>query len=219
MSVATSVGSMIKPASFLATVCIVLQVAALAPTMSFAKDGSGGGNGGGGASGGQGSGHGGEGGGGGGVVGGGGGGEGGGGSSGSGSGASGGSSSGSRGGGQGGEGRGSGFDRGGSGESGPPGTSDGRRGDDDDGHPGPASGLPRDQDVARDAVLRGAAVPLATLIPTVRRRLRGDVLDVKLKRLGSGTLVYAVTVLSSGGEVRSIMVDAKRNRIIEAGQR
>lgn len=67
--------------------------------------------------------------------------------------------------------------------------------------------------------MRGVAVPLAKVLPTVRATTEGVVLDVKLKRLESGVLVYDVMVLSAAGEYRSIVVDAKRNRIIDMRQR
>jgi uncharacterized membrane protein YkoI len=66
--------------------------------------------------------------------------------------------------------------------------------------------------------MRGNALPLAKVLSTVQAKVDGDVLDVTLKQLASGALVYDVTILSSKGEYRSIVIDAKRNQIIGTGQ-
>jgi hypothetical protein len=104
-------------------------------------------------------------------------------------------------------------------ESGMPGSDRNRR----KGHEADDHGMDNislgDHDIARDAVMRGTAPPLPKVLPTVRTAINGDLLDIELRRLTSGVLVYDVTLLSSAGEFRSIVADAKRNRIIEAGQR
>lgn len=77
----------------------------------------------------------------------------------------------------------------------------------------------RDHDLARQAVARGQALPLADILPTVREASPGEVLDVQLGRLPSGRLVYDVTVLARDGRYRTVRVDAMGNRILESGTR
>lgn len=71
-----------------------------------------------------------------------------------------------------------------------------------------------DQDVARDAVARGQAVPFDRVIGTVRQAMPGEILDVKVGRSSAG-LTYNVTVLARDGWYREVVVDARRNRVLE----
>ncbi len=71
-----------------------------------------------------------------------------------------------------------------------------------------------DQDVARDAVARGQAVPFSRVVDTVRRTMPGDILDVKVDRSATG-LTYNVTVLAKDGWYREVVVDAQRNRVLQ----
>ncbi|MCZ8097903.1 MAG: hypothetical protein O9972_08305 [Burkholderiales bacterium] len=71
-----------------------------------------------------------------------------------------------------------------------------------------------DQDVAREAVAKGQAVPFDRVIGTVRQAMPGDILDVKVGRSASG-LTYNVTVLARDGWYREVVVDARRNRVLE----
>ena len=50
------------------------------------------------------------------------------------------------------------------------------------------------------AVRSGAAVSLSTLLPDVRRRTGGEVINAQLQQVGA-YLVYAITVLAPGGAV------------------
>ena len=50
------------------------------------------------------------------------------------------------------------------------------------------------------AVQSGEAVSLSTLLPDVRRRTGGEVINAQLQQVGA-YLVYAITVLGPGGEV------------------
>jgi uncharacterized membrane protein YkoI len=62
-------------------------------------------------------------------------------------------------------------------------------------------------------------LPLAQILPTVRAAVPGDILDVQFGRLQGGALVYDVTVVSETGQFRQVIVDARRNRIIETRRR
>lgn len=66
--------------------------------------------------------------------------------------------------------------------------------------------------------MRGTAVPLSHVIPIVKAKVGGDILDVKVKHLVSGVMVYDITVLTVEGRYRSVVVDAERNRIIGMGR-
>lgn len=71
-----------------------------------------------------------------------------------------------------------------------------------------------DHERARDAVLRGEAVPLAKVLPVVGKAVPGAVLEVKVGQLPGGTMSYEVKVLDREGTVRSVLVDARRNRVV-----
>jgi hypothetical protein len=68
-----------------------------------------------------------------------------------------------------------------------------------------------DQDAALDAVEQGEALPLRTLLPEIERRYGGDVIDAVLRKKGR-KLVYALKVLSPGGRVFIVTVDAATGR-------
>ena len=61
---------------------------------------------------------------------------------------------------------------------------------------------------------KGQAVPFDRVIGTVRQAMPGDILDVKVGRSASG-LTYNVTVLARDGWYREVVVDARRNRVLE----
>ena len=82
-----------------------------------------------------------------------------------------------------------------------------------------AHGYSADQDWAREAVIRGWALPLSQILPVARRAARGQVLDVVLLRAMNGAWIYHITVLSPDGRYRDIYMDASRNRVIEIRQR
>ena len=66
--------------------------------------------------------------------------------------------------------------------------------------PAAASGGELSESDALAAVRSGAAVSLSTLLPDVRRRTGGEVINAQLQQVGA-YLVYAVTVLAPGGAV------------------
>lgn len=63
-----------------------------------------------------------------------------------------------------------------------------------------ASGGELSESDALAAVQSGAAVSLSTLLPDVRRRTGGEVINAQLQQVGA-YLVYAITVLAPGGAV------------------
>lgn len=72
-----------------------------------------------------------------------------------------------------------------------------------------------DQDIAREAVTRGQAVPFDQVMTTVRSAVPGEILDVKVSRNPSGAMTYTVTVLARDGWYRDVLVDARRNRVLD----
>jgi hypothetical protein len=63
-------------------------------------------------------------------------------------------------------------------------------------------------------MLRGDAASLARVLPVVGRAVPGPVLEVRVGRLPGGELSYEVKVLDTNGAVRSVLVDARRNRVV-----
>jgi uncharacterized membrane protein YkoI len=76
------------------------------------------------------------------------------------------------------------------------------------------SGADEDHERARDAMLKGEAVPLARVLPLVGKAVPGPVLEVRVGRLPGGNMSYEVKVLGGDGAVRSVLVDARRNRVV-----
>ena len=72
---------------------------------------------------------------------------------------------------------------------------------------------------ARRAVSGGKALPLARVMPVVRKVAPGQVLEVDLQRAVGGGWVYKFLVLSSGGAYREVTVDALGNRVIRVRER
>jgi uncharacterized membrane protein YkoI len=78
-----------------------------------------------------------------------------------------------------------------------------------------ASGAPtlaRDHDDARRAVEAGEIRPLAEILNTVKGKLPGDVVGVKLER-EAGAWIYEFRVVDVKGRVFEIHVDAKSGEV------
>jgi hypothetical protein len=106
----------------------------------------------------------------------------------------------------------------GGGEGGEGGGGGGEGGDDDGDNSGPGGGGDDDDDNddqyrARDAVDKGKAESLKTVLKIVRRRVKGDVVDVKLRR-SSGRLTYRIKVLERSGALVTVTVDATTGRVL-----
>ncbi|WP_282609941.1 PepSY domain-containing protein [Pelagibius sp. Alg239-R121] len=72
----------------------------------------------------------------------------------------------------------------------------------------------KDHDKARDAVSSGQAQPLDAILPKVRARYPGRLLDAKLTRSG-GKYRYVIKILDKKGKVRRVTVDARSGRILK----
>lgn len=106
-----------------------------------------------------------------------------------------------------------GDDDGGGGNSGHGGGNSGPGGGNDD-NSGPGGGDDDDdQSRARDAVGKGKAEKLNVVLKTVRARVKGDVVDVKLRH-SSGRLTYRIKVLDSSGALVTVTVDATTGKVL-----
>ncbi len=72
----------------------------------------------------------------------------------------------------------------------------------------------KDHDKAREAVSSGQAQPLDAILPKVRARYPGQLLDAKLKKSG-GKYRYIIKILDKNGKVRRVTVDARSGRILK----
>ncbi len=70
-------------------------------------------------------------------------------------------------------------------------------------------------DRARRAVRRGEILPMAQLLPRVRARFPGEVVDVELER-EEGHWVYEFKIVDDRGWLREIYVDGHSGEILSA---
>jgi uncharacterized membrane protein YkoI len=62
-------------------------------------------------------------------------------------------------------------------------------------------------------------LPLGKVTPTVQRAVPGQILDVTLQQTARDGWVYGFVVLTREGGYRDILVDARRNEILEIRRR
>jgi len=72
-----------------------------------------------------------------------------------------------------------------------------------------------DQRAARQGVERGEFLPLARILGTVQAAKLGQVVAVDLARRQNGQAFYRVRVVNAAGEVWQVLVDAKKDRLLE----
>ena len=77
---------------------------------------------------------------------------------------------------------------------------------------GGVSALARDHDDARRAVEAGEIRPLADVLTTIKGKLPGEVVGVKLER-EAGAWVYELRVVDDKGRLFEINVDAKSGEV------
>lgn len=71
-----------------------------------------------------------------------------------------------------------------------------------------------DQRAASAALARGEILPIARVLAIATERVPGDVLKVKLERESFG-FKYEVKILTGGGRVREVEIDARTGRILK----
>jgi len=104
------------------------------------------------------------------------------------------------------------------------------RGGDDDG--GRGRGRGRDDDAAaktgwgstssesaREAVSQGWALALSTVLPTVSKAVPGKVLEVDLRQSWTGEWRYEFLILTRDRRYQEVVVDARRNQILQIRRR
>jgi hypothetical protein len=69
----------------------------------------------------------------------------------------------------------------------------------------------QDQDRALEAVEEGRALPLSAFLPRIERKFGGRVIDAALREVGK-RLLYDLKMLSPGGRVFTVSVDAATGR-------
>jgi uncharacterized membrane protein YkoI len=72
----------------------------------------------------------------------------------------------------------------------------------------------REHDQIRGALQRGEVLPLSKILAIAAARVPGDVIEVELEH-EERTLVYEIKVLSEGGRVREIKIDARTGAVLE----
>lgn len=119
-----------------------------------------------------------------------------------------------------------GDDDGGDDDRGDDGDDGGDGGDDEGGDGGGRDGGERSggwralsQDEARAAVARGDLVPLTRILRTVASARPGQVVSVDLLGHRDGMRIYDIVVVTRGNDFYRVLVDARRNRILETRRR
>jgi uncharacterized membrane protein YkoI len=72
----------------------------------------------------------------------------------------------------------------------------------------------REHDQIRGALQRGEVLPLSKILAIAAARVPGDVIEVELED-EERTLVYEIKVLTEGGRVREIKIDARTGTVLE----
>ena len=72
---------------------------------------------------------------------------------------------------------------------------------------------------AREAVSQGWALALSTVLPTVSKAVPGQVLEVDLRQSWSGEWRYEFLVLTRDRRYQEVVVDARRNQILQIRRR
>lgn len=74
-------------------------------------------------------------------------------------------------------------------------------------------------DSARQAAQDGLIVSLGSVLSVVRAAVPGDILEVDLRFAGAGEWRYELLILDGTGHYREVVVDARRNRILQMRRR
>jgi uncharacterized membrane protein YkoI len=74
-------------------------------------------------------------------------------------------------------------------------------------------------DSAREAVSEGWVLALSAVLPTVRKAVPGQVLEVDLRRSWSGDWRYEFLVLARDRSYQEVVVDARRNLVLQVRRR
>ena len=72
----------------------------------------------------------------------------------------------------------------------------------------------KEHDAIRSALKRGEVLPLTKILAIAAQHVPGDVIEVELED-ESRTLVYEIKILTDGGRVREIKIDARTGTVLE----
>ena len=72
---------------------------------------------------------------------------------------------------------------------------------------------------ARQAASQGWVLSLDSILPSVLRAVPGRILEVDLREIRTGEWLYEFLVLTTDGRYREVMVDARRNQILQVRRR
>lgn len=76
------------------------------------------------------------------------------------------------------------------------------------------SSCKREQDCAREALLKGEIRPLTEVLKAVREKVPGDIIEIELDR-EDGIWVYEVKVLPPSGRRKKLEIDARTLEIMK----
>jgi uncharacterized membrane protein YkoI len=72
----------------------------------------------------------------------------------------------------------------------------------------------KEHDAIRGALQRGEVLPLSKILAIAAQRVPGDIIEVELED-EERVLVYEIKILTDGGRVREIKIDARTGAVIE----
>jgi hypothetical protein len=72
---------------------------------------------------------------------------------------------------------------------------------------------------ARQAASQGWVLSLSAILPSVVSAVPGRILEVDLRQLRTGEWLYEFLVLTTDGRYREVVVDARRNQILQVRRR
>jgi uncharacterized membrane protein YkoI len=72
----------------------------------------------------------------------------------------------------------------------------------------------REHDEIRAALQRGEVLPLTQILSIAQQQVPGDVIEVELESK-RGALIYEIKVLTQGGRVREVKIDARNGKVIK----
>jgi uncharacterized membrane protein YkoI len=72
----------------------------------------------------------------------------------------------------------------------------------------------KEHDAIRSALQRGEVLPLSKILAIASQRVPGDVIEVELED-EERVLVYEIKILTDGGRVREIKIDARTGAVLE----
>lgn len=74
----------------------------------------------------------------------------------------------------------------------------------------------RDHELARQALVEGRIKPLADITAILQKQMPGEILGVEIEReKNSGAFVYEFKVLTPGGQLKEVDVDATNGTILK----